>query len=205
MPPTTAVPEDGFNRPHSMRMVVDLPAPLLPRKPKISPRPTANETLSTATNWPKRRVSPRTSIACGPPCSRSTARVGVARSAPNRALQPCFGEPDVGNRARAIELGLQPRDLGLEHVGGGRDARLVAFTDRALGLGGRADFLVGGGDRFPARIEFQRAGANFEGDLPIEIRNAGLQRRSGRPRLALLGGAAAAVPQAPRHVDRRVP
>ena len=37
-PPTCAVPEVGSSRPHSMRMVVDLPAPLLPRKPKISPR-----------------------------------------------------------------------------------------------------------------------------------------------------------------------
>ena len=30
-------PTTGASRPHSMRMVVDLPAPLLPRKPKISP------------------------------------------------------------------------------------------------------------------------------------------------------------------------
>ncbi len=38
-PPTVALPEVGFSRPQSMRMVVDLPAPLGPRKPKISPRP----------------------------------------------------------------------------------------------------------------------------------------------------------------------
>ena len=37
MPPTVAVPLVGFSSPHSMRIVVDLPAPLLPRKPKTSP------------------------------------------------------------------------------------------------------------------------------------------------------------------------
>ena len=36
-PPTRAVPQVGRSSPHSMRMVVDLPAPLAPRKPKISP------------------------------------------------------------------------------------------------------------------------------------------------------------------------
>ena len=40
------------------------------------------------------------------------------------ALQPRLGEPDVGDRARAIELGLQARDLRVEHVGVGRDAGL---------------------------------------------------------------------------------
>ena len=43
-PPTVAVPEVGRSSPQSMRMVVDLPAPLLPRKPKISPARTSNDT-----------------------------------------------------------------------------------------------------------------------------------------------------------------
>src|SRR5690349_15251667 len=63
MPPTSAVPDVGFNKPHSMRIVVDLPAPLAPRKPKISPCLTENDRLSTATNAPNFRVKPRTSIA----------------------------------------------------------------------------------------------------------------------------------------------
>src|SRR5580692_232047 len=53
-PPTVASPEVGPSRPHRMRMVVDFPAPLGPRKPKISPRPISSETLSTATKSPKR-------------------------------------------------------------------------------------------------------------------------------------------------------
>jgi hypothetical protein len=36
-PFTSASPEVGVSSPQSMRMVVDLPAPLGPRKPKISP------------------------------------------------------------------------------------------------------------------------------------------------------------------------
>jgi len=35
MPPTIAVPLVGINRPHSIRIVVGLPAPFAPRKPKI--------------------------------------------------------------------------------------------------------------------------------------------------------------------------
>ena len=58
-----AVPDVGASRPHSMRMVVDLPAPLLPRKPKISPGRTSNDTSSTATKSPKRRVRCETSMA----------------------------------------------------------------------------------------------------------------------------------------------
>src|SRR3954469_14629373 len=40
-------PEVGLMRPTSIRIVVVLPAPFGPRKPKISPRCSSNETLST--------------------------------------------------------------------------------------------------------------------------------------------------------------
>jgi hypothetical protein len=39
--------------PHSMRIVVDLPAPFGPSTPKISPRETLNDTSRTATSEPK--------------------------------------------------------------------------------------------------------------------------------------------------------
>src|ERR1035437_1161358 len=52
-PATRPAPAVGVSRPQSMRMVVDLPAPFGPRKPKISPRRTANETPATALNAPK--------------------------------------------------------------------------------------------------------------------------------------------------------
>jgi hypothetical protein len=63
MPPTVAVPDVGCSNPHNMRIVVDLPAPLLPKNPKISPARTSNDTSFTATKLPKRRVRFLTSIA----------------------------------------------------------------------------------------------------------------------------------------------
>src|SRR5215471_2353965 len=102
MPSTIAEPLVGASSPHSIRIVVDLPAPLLPRKPKISPRRTSNDTLSTATNAPKRRVRPRTSIAV---------------SLTNGALQAGLRQPHVRDGTRSIELGLQARDLRVQHVG----------------------------------------------------------------------------------------
>ena len=54
-PPTRPSPLVGSNRPLSIRMVVDLPAPLGPRKPKISPRLTSKLMLSTAMKSPKCR------------------------------------------------------------------------------------------------------------------------------------------------------
>ncbi len=57
-PATMALPAEGGSRPHSMRMVVVLPEPLGPRKPKMSPRRTSKLTWSTATKEPKRRARP---------------------------------------------------------------------------------------------------------------------------------------------------
>ena len=37
-PSTVAVPAVGSSTPHSMRMIVDLPLPLGPSRPKIAPR-----------------------------------------------------------------------------------------------------------------------------------------------------------------------
>src|SRR5262245_34297735 len=47
-PPTLTLPEVGGMKPVIMRMVVDLPAPLGPRKPRTSPRATSKEMPSTA-------------------------------------------------------------------------------------------------------------------------------------------------------------
>src|SRR5579863_6744873 len=76
-PPTVARPEVGGSSPHKMRMVVDLPAPLGPRNPKISPRFTSSETRSTAVKSPKRftRFSIRTA---GPEASGGTRRLLLA-------------------------------------------------------------------------------------------------------------------------------
>src|ERR1017187_7303008 len=53
-PATCARPEVGLSKPQSMRIVVDLPAPFGPRKPKTSPLVTARLSRSTATKSPNR-------------------------------------------------------------------------------------------------------------------------------------------------------
>src|SRR5450759_3075338 len=53
-PATVPEPAVGARIPQSMRMVVDLPAPLGPRNPKISPLLTSKDTRFTATKEPNR-------------------------------------------------------------------------------------------------------------------------------------------------------
>src|SRR5690242_2774174 len=55
-------PEVGVSRPRIIRMVVDLPAPLGPRKPVTLPGFTSNDRLSTATVAPYLLVRPCASI-----------------------------------------------------------------------------------------------------------------------------------------------
>ena len=53
LPATRSRPLVAGSSPHSIRKVVVLPAPLGPSRPKISPRWTQNEVLSTAVNAPE--------------------------------------------------------------------------------------------------------------------------------------------------------
>src|SRR5256714_1770165 len=62
--PKSCMPPDvGANSPVSILMVVDLPAPLGPKKPKNCPAPTVRSTDSTAVSAPKRRVNFSVTIA----------------------------------------------------------------------------------------------------------------------------------------------
>ena len=56
-PQTTAVPDVGVRKPVIIFMVVDLPAPFGPRKPRTSPFATEKEMSSTARIGPKCLVS----------------------------------------------------------------------------------------------------------------------------------------------------
>ena len=56
-PATVAVPSVGSSSPHSMRIVVVLPEPLGPSRPKTSPRGICSVRRETAVTAPKRRVS----------------------------------------------------------------------------------------------------------------------------------------------------
>src|SRR6202012_5352764 len=71
-PATLAVPELGSARVHRILMVVDLPAPFGPRKPKVSPAATSKLIPRTASISPYFLVSSLTEIAgvpfvCPPP------------------------------------------------------------------------------------------------------------------------------------------
>src|SRR5512133_1246835 len=109
-PATRPVPPLGVSRPQSMRIVVDLPAPLGPRKPKISPRVTENEIPATARNAPKRfsRLCTSTTV--------SAAGGGVRRGG------------DAGAEDGVVR-GLEGMERGQLEAGGGDGAA-------RLGLGG---------------------------------------------------------------------
>ena len=52
-PPTVTVPRSGLTMPQIIATVVDLPAPLGPSRPTISPRPAMMDTPATAGLSPK--------------------------------------------------------------------------------------------------------------------------------------------------------
>ncbi|MNT52234.1 hypothetical protein D3C72_1892490 [compost metagenome] len=63
LPNSQALPSVAGSKPVSIFMVVDLPQPFEPRKPKISPRPMRKFTWSTAVKSPKRMVRSCASMA----------------------------------------------------------------------------------------------------------------------------------------------
>ena len=75
--------------PVSIFMVVDLPQPLEPRKPKISPRSIDSVTWSTAVKVPKRRVRPWASMAI-------SVLPGGARRDRRAPCGPCASPPAAG-------------------------------------------------------------------------------------------------------------
>src|ERR1700761_6255481 len=80
------------------RNSVDLPAPLGPISPRISPAATSMSTPSTATKPPKRFVSPRPArIGSGTAGSAATSAIGL------RLARRSFREP-------ALQRGRDPED-----------------------------------------------------------------------------------------------
>ncbi len=67
-------PGVGFNRPHIILKVVDLPAPFGPSRPKISPRLMLNEMWSAAVKSPKRLVRPTRLDGCPAAVARGPTR-----------------------------------------------------------------------------------------------------------------------------------
>ena len=66
-------------------------------------------------------------------------------------------QPRVGNGLRAIELGLEQRDLGVEEVGARRHARLEPIANHPARFAGAPHRVVGCSNRRPARFELADA------------------------------------------------
>src|SRR6056297_1697552 len=176
-PRTLAVPEVGCNIPNSIRMVVDFPAPLGPRKPNTSPSFTANETASLATTLPNSFV-------------RSSTTSGRSPAAfPDRAPIP----PDEPSASSDIEPPRpggdedQETDQHAELCGDPAAGRLDDRDGDRRGAAGDADAVgvcVGDFDgRWVAAHRRIAVDGEIERDL---LRLAGLQRRDHcRPELAL--------------------
>src|SRR6267142_1974354 len=113
MPNTVPEPDVGASRPQKRRMTVDLPAPLLPSRPKTSPAWTSKDTSSTATKSPKRFVR----------WSASRAGEAILLSGPaDGALEVGQGDPHLGGGRSLVEPGAEQGRLGVEQLGGGADA-----------------------------------------------------------------------------------
>src|ERR1035438_7504201 len=106
-PATRASPEEGGNSVVSILIVVVLPAPLEPSKPKTSPALTARVTASTAVNAPKRRVrawiARTVSIIGSPECGVNERNCG------NEVLPPRGTNPRPAIRSDNLSPARVPR------------------------------------------------------------------------------------------------
>src|SRR5258706_15829659 len=113
--------------PHSMRIVVDLPAPFGPSTPKISPFFTESDTSRTATSEPKRRdrcsVSMIPGMALGPLGFGGRAAAIESDERRHAPVQLLVGivdaEPDAHDQVHPFALAeeISRRELGLAPAG----------------------------------------------------------------------------------------
>src|SRR4029077_2865533 len=135
-PATRAVPPLGGSSVASMRRVVVLPAPLGPRKPKISPAWTRKSTPATATTSRRRdlktRRRPRVSITASGAIrgdSGGCADPGAGHQLPERLLRrPAARAPAHGADGAEHRRHGQPFDLASDQVAGDRTLGECAET-----------------------------------------------------------------------------
>src|SRR6476661_8282178 len=127
-PSTWATPALGCRKPSSSRIVVDLPAPFGPRKPKISPGSTVrSRSASAGASWrPYCFVSPRVSMTAieGNPTPWLIVRAPATRHPPPRRLR--FRRHSHGAVPGGIEA--ETRAM-LENVGRLLDAVGLSYAD----------------------------------------------------------------------------
>src|SRR5579875_194856 len=141
-PQTRAVPPVGARKPAIIRMVVDLPAPLGPRKPSTSPRPTAKLTSSTATIGPKCFERDWTSIILAQPSVQFVlVRPAMSEHASLTGMQiPSRRSPswaDIGEAADKIKTkdSVEDRQLHLASIRRNRGIRVARAPPEPNGRG----------------------------------------------------------------------
>src|SRR6185437_14758269 len=99
----------------SIRIVVDLPAPLGPSSPKQTPCGTTRSRPSTAVIWPKRLTTPRSSIAAL--SSTTSLRVARGRARPRTSVRGVLELAAAVGVARPVVARLLRAAAGhLEHL-----------------------------------------------------------------------------------------
>src|SRR5690242_20037548 len=105
VPFTSTVPEVGASRPTIMRIVVDFPAPLGPRKPVTSPGRTVKVRSETAVTDPYRLVSSFISImAISLPPGAAGVSKAPSRSGVGKSLPWGPGQPDAGGMRIPMDI-----------------------------------------------------------------------------------------------------
>ncbi len=132
-PATRRVPAEGGSRPQSIRKVVVLPAPLAPKRPKISPRRTVKVLLLTASKWPKNLRKPSTSTTASVALSSVVALAGAV---PIAAVVP---EPKSSTKAssKAGAIGSHCSPAAGVTASGPVSTRMPSATIRASRTPGR--------------------------------------------------------------------
>src|SRR5262245_7121465 len=176
-PATHADPEVGRASVHSILIVVDLPAPLGPRKPNVSPTGTSKSMPRTALISPKFLVRPATVIA-GRWCPFAAWAAGP--DIPCTATLPCllgvqwraYSLPAARPLSWASRRAARPSLLAGVVIGREDRVELAAGVGEDLlrlrHLGGRADLgdLHGRGrHRGDQPAQFDRVGAHAAGDV----------------------------------------
>src|SRR5262245_15784048 len=135
-PHTLTLPAVGERKPVIIFIVVDLPAPLGPRKPRTSPLSTRKDTSSTAVNGPKRLVSPWISMLA----VMDWQLLPTSPAGWPRASGPA--DRQAGPAARSVSLGRrpplrQPAEVPIRHRGAGVYAGGYADVGRGGSSPGR--------------------------------------------------------------------
>src|SRR5215203_690632 len=183
MPSTRAVPEVGLSRAQKRRIRVDLPAPLLPSRPKTSPSWISKVTSSTEVKSPKRFTRWMASRAGAAPLTSSPA---------HRAGEIGEGDPHLGGRRGLGEAGAEQRRLGVEELGGGDHPFLVAVADDPQVLPRRLQVAPGHGEGRLGRAQLERPRGDLQAQTALEVVELAVESVGLRPGLGRRGGGAAA-------------